>query len=126
MLFRSRRTQAVLCIILREMMQMLGAPVPHLVEEVWEHMPANLKDLAFCEEHPLRQQYRGPFDMRSVSFGNAEDMTQTLSHFTKLSDAVKAAQEEARRNGHLKSGLACNVTIQLDQSAQGSFHDTLR
>jgi isoleucyl-tRNA synthetase len=105
-----RRTQGVLTVILRETMKILAPVTPHLVEEVWEHMPHTLQHI--IGEHPMRQVVTEPFKF-SASQEEAEELAIAVKEFGRLSSWVKMAQEEARRDGHLKSGLACKVRIQI-------------
>ncbi|KAK4547182.1 hypothetical protein LTR36_001403 [Oleoguttula mirabilis] len=111
-----RRTQSVLATILTELMRWLGPLVPHLTEEVWEYMPEAMKA---DQEHPLRQIWSKPF---SVSM---DDMGSALEDFSRLSAAVKLAQEDARRAGHLKNGLNCKVEISEPSQRVKSWGDEL-
>ncbi|EMC94547.1 hypothetical protein BAUCODRAFT_111512 [Baudoinia panamericana UAMH 10762] len=103
-----QKTQAVLVIVLRELLRMLAAPTPHLVVEVWEHMPLYLKE---TEEHPLRRIWNAPYQPRFLTDEAATELERAVQDFERLSGAVKLAQEEARRAGKVKSGLACEVQI---------------
>jgi len=120
-----RRTQAVLYVVMRELLKMLGPITPHLVEEVWEHMPLGLKsgsdggvDMAL---HPLRQLWEEPYAPTQRDISKEAKTASALSNFEILSQATKLAQEAARRQGHLKSGLACKVVINLPPNADGAF-----
>lgn len=120
-----RQTQSVLLVILRGMLKMLGPIVPHLVEEVWEHMPASTKSKMEKGQqqdlHPLRQVWI-PFSMSSLSHDN-QAAERAVQDFRRLSAAVKLAQEEARRHGHLKSGLACKVQIHIPTATPSSLRE---
>lgn len=137
-----RRTQGVLYVVFQTLLQMLGPIVPHLVEEVWEHIPLQLKSKTGdieMDRHPLRQTWPS-FD----TYSSSRDWTSnsipqlpgnSFSVFSSLSNAVKVAQEDARRAGHLRSGLACEVVIHrcsvVANDARfshlwGSFADELR
>lgn len=126
-----RHTQTVLLYILQELTQMLGVPVPHLVEEVWEWMPPQMKKASsFSEEmdlglHPLRQVWNAPFDdyvmredLRASKDQTDAELQIALGVFEPLSAAVKSAQEQARAARHLGSGLACKVEVYLPQHAR--------
>lgn len=90
-------------------MAMLGPICPHLVEEVWEFMPPALKD---GKEHPLRRVWEPPQVLPSPDQGRVE-IERKVQAFTRITAAVKLAQEAARNAGKLGSGLACEVQIYL-------------
>ncbi|KAF2860667.1 isoleucyl-tRNA synthetase [Piedraia hortae CBS 480.64] len=93
---------AVLYRIALQLLELLGPVTPHLVEEVWEHFSSKPTTL-----HPLKEVCMMPTEP-------PEQPPKGAEFFTSLSTCVKAAQEEARRAGHLKSGLACKVRIVYD------------
>lgn len=110
------RTQQVLFAILHEMMTMLGPVTPHLVEEVWEFLPGTVKEQ--CGEHPLRRVWDGPFTPPFDSdTQKLEELESGTKVFNDLSTAVKLAQEAARMDGKVGSGLACKVEVQLPKEA---------
>lgn len=108
-----RRTQGVLLRILDGMMTMLCPICPHLIEEVWEFTPAQLKD-GDADVHPLRRVQRPP--QGPEKSGEESVIDYKLESFRQLSAAVKLAQEEARNAGKIRSGLACEVEIRLPQA----------
>ncbi|KXT08861.1 hypothetical protein AC579_6754 [Pseudocercospora musae] len=111
-----RHTQTILMAILQELCRMLGPATPHLIEEVWEWMPAPMKstaDSAKDSMHPLEQIWRSPFDAESFGVRTDEALSSSLALFRALSAAVKVAQEEARTARLLGSGLACRVEVSL-------------
>ncbi|WPG97447.1 isoleucyl-trna synthetase like protein [Acrodontium crateriforme] len=134
-----RRTQAVLVTVLQDLMQMLAPVTPHLLEEIWDFMPEALKTsqsetgasvVSKIDEnlHPLRQVWKQ--DAHSTSetacgFWDS-DAEALLAAFNPISAATKLAQEELRRAGHLKSGLACSVIVKLPQSTDASLLRTLQ
>lgn len=111
-----RRTQAVLAVVLSELMRWLGPLVPHLIEEAWKYTPEALKT---DQEHPLKRVWSGPFP---EMYG---DMESALEEFSRFSAAVKLAQEDARRAGHLKNGLNCKVEISAPSESIKHWRDEL-
>ncbi|KAK5135076.1 hypothetical protein LTR08_005601 [Meristemomyces frigidus] len=107
------RTQGVLATILNELLKWLGPLVPHLVEEVWEYMPAAMK--MGEDGHPFQRVWSAPFA------AGTGDLAGALEVFERLSAGVKLAQEDARRAGHLKSGLNCKV--ELSGIVPGQVHE---
>ncbi|EME89347.1 uncharacterized protein MYCFIDRAFT_125245 [Pseudocercospora fijiensis CIRAD86] len=122
-----RHTQTILMVILQELCRMLGPVTPHLIEEVWEWMPASMKSTAESANdsiHPLKQKWKSPFDAESLGVRTDAGLTSSLALFRAISAAVKVAQEEARTAGLLGSGLACRVEIALPthfDPAESSF-----
>ncbi|GAB7358356.1 hypothetical protein MBLNU230_g2427t1 [Neophaeotheca triangularis] len=133
-------TQAILSSIFNEMLQWLAPITPHLVEEVWEHMPLSLK----TSEPPVEEQqedgsshmvHRGFVDMdlhplrkTQMRIGPVSDeetavMEARIEYYGRLSRAVKTAQEEARTSGKIGSGLACRVEILLPQRIASSAQE---
>nr|POF02591.1 isoleucine--trna ligase [Quercus suber] len=118
------RTQGVLCVVFHTLLNLLGPIAPHLIEEVWEHMPPELRTSAISSEeeemdrHPLRKSWAGvdfvpdlPIDQGSGAMNDEPLFETSMLVFQTISTAVKVAQEDARRAGHLRSGLACEVVI---------------
>lgn len=114
-------TQTVLFIIVNNLLDMLAPITPLLVQEVWEHMPDTLKG---DNESPLKRVWDAPF---TASFGDftSQDMDQHISSVAGLASAIKGAQERARRENGLGSGLACSVEIQLPSNAPEHFGEIL-
>jgi isoleucyl-tRNA synthetase len=106
-----RHTQTVLLIIMEELCHMLGPITPHLIEEVWQHIPE--------QWHPYdvmninRRTWEYPFSAEFDSYRAEGAMEKVMKTFNTVSTAVKAAQESARRAGRLGSGLACRVELQM-------------
>jgi isoleucyl-tRNA synthetase len=106
-----RHTQTVLLIIMEELCHMLGPITPHLIEEVWQHIPE--------QWHPYdvmninRRTWEYPFSAEFDSYRAEGAMEKVIKTFNTVSTAVKAAQESARRAGRLGSGLACRVELQM-------------
>ncbi|KAG8624999.1 hypothetical protein KVT40_006750 [Elsinoe batatas] len=116
-------TQTVLMIVLDELLLMLGPIVPHLVEEVWHHSPAVRREEGF---HPLHRIYDGPFSAVDEEDADAvAALERAIKAMKRVTDAVKAAQEDARKRGKLGSGLACQVEILVPEDASEEFKLTI-
>lgn len=102
-----RRAQDALVQIFEGLTQMLAPICPHLIEEVWHFMPKSVKDHSV--KYPFHQIWQRPAGPDS----EATAIEEQLSAFKQLSAAVKLAQEEARKAGKLRSGLACEVDVYL-------------
>lgn len=133
-------TQAILSSVFNELLQWLGPITPHLVEEVWEHMPLAMKTsdppveetredgsshmvhkgFVDMDLHPLRktQMRVEPMSKEEVAV-----MEARIEYFNRLSRAVKTAQEEARTSGKIGSGLASRVEIQLPSKIAGAAYE---
>lgn len=121
-----RHTQTVLVLLLQELLRMLGPVTPHLVEEAWHWLPAQMKSASSSsassvELHPLRQIWGQPFDTTPFDFQPSKDMDDAIKAFERLSLLVKAAQEQARVAKHLGNGLACRVEICVPPSMEARF-----
>ncbi|KAF2148809.1 isoleucyl-tRNA synthetase [Myriangium duriaei CBS 260.36] len=110
--------QTVLYIILEELMQMLAPITPLLVEEVWAHFPPERR--AEEAEHPLRKIYDEPWstvDETGEDKFDRDTMEYLQGLVGRLTTAVRGAQEVARKEGKLGSGLACEVEILIPAEA---------
>lgn len=107
-----KHTQTVLFHLLDELLHMLAPITPHLIEEVWAHLPAHMRDDP-NRPHPLHRIWDEPFSPEFDVLGNPGEMDTMISVFDPVSAAVKQAQEDARRAGKLGSGLACRVEVLL-------------
>ncbi|QIW97805.1 hypothetical protein AMS68_003323 [Peltaster fructicola] len=101
------RTQRVLSTILNELLQWLSPLTPYLVEEVWEHA-SNIGTT-----YPLHQEWLEPYTLPPSA---PHISTSAMEVFSAISKAVKAAQEKARTDGKIGSGLACAVELSVKQS----------
>ncbi|KAG9567755.1 isoleucyl-tRNA synthetase, partial [Aureobasidium melanogenum] len=106
-----RHTQTVLFIIMEELCHMLGPITPHLIEEVWQHVPEQWHEYDVMNIN--RRTWEYPFSAEFDSFKAEGAMDKVIKVFNSVSTAVKAAQENARRAGRLGSGLACRVELQM-------------
>lgn len=116
-------TQVVLWIITSELLNMLTPICPHLVEEVWAHVPAGQKSDMF--PHPLQRIWDSPWTAAFDTYTD-EELEQHIKTYTEVSRAVKVAQEEARKRGRLGSSLACEVEILLPNNSAGHVVELLR
>lgn len=89
---------------------MLTPICPHLVEEVWAHVPDEQKNEMV--HHPLQRIWDSPWTA-AFETSAEEELEQHIKTYTEVSRAVKVAQEEARKRGRLGSSLACEVEILL-------------
>jgi isoleucyl-tRNA synthetase len=104
--------QAVLYEIFGGLLQILGPVTPLLVEEVWEQVPAQLKEGA---EHPLRLVWEVPEP--AVADANALLFDKQIRTLMSAHAAIKSAQEEWRAAGKMGSSLECDVHIVLPPNA---------
>ena len=112
------RTQTVLLKVLWNFLGMLGPVTPHLVQEAWEFLPEPIKNLPDAQSLrtvwiPL-ERVPQPDEGEKNAWGSKWSVEEETKLFEPVSTAVKLAQEAARRNGDLKSGLACSVQIRFD------------
>ncbi|PNS21897.1 Isoleucine--tRNA ligase [Sphaceloma murrayae] len=111
-------TQTVLMMVIDELLLMLGPICPLLVEEVWHHSPAARKEYP----HPLHRIYDGAFTSQDEDDAEAvAALERSVVSMRSVRDAVKAAQEEARRRGKLGSGLACQIEVLVPQTMNEEF-----
>lgn len=100
--------QAVLYNIFQELLHMLAPVTPLLVEEVWAHCPAALRD---GREGPGRDVW-APFLASSMADDTQRgDMEATIEFVTTAFTAVKSAQEVAREQKLMGGGLECGITL---------------
>ncbi|KAF1830155.1 isoleucyl-tRNA synthetase-like protein [Decorospora gaudefroyi] len=100
--------QRVLGLIFYELLQMLSPICPLLVEEVWDHVPAPLKE---ASTHPARAIW-SPMHMLTPNSTIAALSTMEKAIAT-LSPAIKTAQERLRTDKKIGSSLETDVTIYL-------------
>ncbi|KAF2720721.1 isoleucyl-tRNA synthetase [Polychaeton citri CBS 116435] len=119
--------------ILQHLLQWMGPICPLLVEEVWEHMPINLKSgdprqvegndeqgnpemkwegYVDMSLHPLRQRFMSLGGIKFESWQH-DELNEAIDLVKRLSTATKLAQERARNDGKLRSSLECAVKITL-------------
>jgi isoleucyl-tRNA synthetase len=99
------QAQDVLFVIMREMLHWLSPITPHLVQELFEHLPESLA----ATLDPFRKAWTQPYTAPAEA--QASGTLAAFKSFDQISRAVKLAQEQARSAGKLGSGLACRVVI---------------
>lgn len=95
--------------ILRGLLTMLAPVTPILVREVIDHAPAAVKRVLESEEDDVFKCVWSVAEMDKR--GNMEGLEQRMSWLDATSSAVKAAQEAARAERKMGSGLECRVEI---------------
>jgi isoleucyl-tRNA synthetase len=94
--------------IFDELCMMLAPATPVLLEEVWDFVPTWMKE---SQEHPARRVWT-PFSFSPD--GGARLLDQKIELMMKVFDKVKAAQEKAREQKLIGSGLEADVVVSLD------------
>jgi isoleucyl-tRNA synthetase len=103
--------QAHLGLILYELLQILAPVTPLLVEEVWDHVPAPLRESSI---HPAKATWTA-LPPTNVATGKALDTI--LDRLNELGSAVKVAQERLRAHKKIGSGLETAVTLVMSPDA---------
>ncbi|KAK1022487.1 isoleucine-tRNA ligase, partial [Friedmanniomyces endolithicus] len=115
-----QRIQMVLALLTRHILRLLGPVLPHLVQEVSTLMSPAMKHWM---GDPLRTTWTGQSELLSAIKGHdAQHLDGALNELRAISAAVQKAQEEARRAGKVKSGLACKVEIHVPADADAHYH----
>jgi len=115
--------QAVLFNIYQELLAMMGPICPLLTEEVWDHAPEALKDPKTLRSggHPLQvtwHPYQAGEDARlPLPGGLSGQVEEAVELVSSAHSAVKAAQEVARAQKKIGSGLECDVLLYLPEDA---------
>jgi isoleucyl-tRNA synthetase len=109
--------QNLLGVLFYELLQMLAPICPLLVEAVWDHVPAHLRE---ASEHPARALWKPlqlPFDEHIVG-----ELDAYSEYTTSLGSMIKGMQEHARANRRIGSSLESEVNIVLlDVEALGKL-----
>jgi isoleucyl-tRNA synthetase len=107
--------QRVLGLIFYELLKILAPVTPLLVEEVWDHVPASLKD---STTHPAR----GHWTPLSVpNHPPAQEMEAMHTIVNALGAAIKGSQERLRADKKIGSSLESGVTLHLGREAADTF-----
>jgi isoleucyl-tRNA synthetase len=104
--------QAVLYQIFNNLLVMLGAVTPLLVEEVWDFTPGQIKE---AMQHPLRRTWL-PFDAPSDSASEELPIDEQIDQLMSVHSAIKSALEDFRTRGKMGSSLECDVHLQIPAS----------
>ncbi|CAN9283208.1 unnamed protein product [Alternaria alternata] len=108
--------QRVLGLIFYELLQMLAPVCPLLVEEVWDHVPAELKEKS---SHPARAVWSPLPTLKESESASLESMNETTS---TLGAAIKVAQERLRADKKIGSSLESAATVYLPASKAEKLH----
>ncbi|KAF2814740.1 isoleucyl-tRNA synthetase [Mytilinidion resinicola] len=100
--------QHVLGLLFHELCQILTPVCPILVEEVWDHVPERLRSDI---EHPARIVWE-PFEWE-LEAGEELRLEGQMKVLNAAHAAVKVAQEKARGEKKIGSGLECEVLMVL-------------
>ncbi|EUC47754.1 hypothetical protein COCMIDRAFT_89350 [Bipolaris oryzae ATCC 44560] len=103
--------QRVLGLIFYELLQMLAPVCPLLVEEVWDHVPAALKDKSV---HPARATWAR---LTPLPASEAESLERMSGVVGALGGVIKIAQERVRAEKKIGSSLECAATVHLPASS---------
>ncbi|USP82549.1 uncharacterized protein yc1106_09823 [Curvularia clavata] len=110
--------QRVLGLVFYELLQMLAPVCPLLVEEVWDHVPAALKQNSI---HPARAVWSRLPPLAEAESKNLEHMNGVVG---ALGAAIKIAQERARAEKKIGSSLECAATVYLGADSIEAFSES--
>jgi isoleucyl-tRNA synthetase len=112
--------QRVLGLVFYELLKMLAPVTPILVEEVWHHVPADLRD---ATTHPARATWHPLTPFQHPAWAERIDMDQISSATASLSAVIKTLQERLRAAKLVGSSLESSVTLYVaDRQAQDMVH----
>jgi isoleucyl-tRNA synthetase len=109
-----RAAQTVLFQIYMNLLGMLAPVTPLLVEEAWHHTPTSIKNYI---QHPLQQLYP-PIQEE----WDDQILAGDLSPILRANDAVKLAQESARKEGRLGSSLQSSIHLVFPDDSSATYH----
>lgn len=112
--------QAHLGLIFYELLQILAPVTPLLVEEVWDHVPASLRENSL---HPTQAVWQ---PLPGTSIAKSKALDSALEHLNIIGNAVKVAQEQLRADKKIGSGLETAVTLVLHPDAIFDFNALLQ
>ncbi|KAB2572323.1 Isoleucine--tRNA ligase [Lasiodiplodia theobromae] len=111
-----RGAQVVLHRVFQELLDMLAPVCPLLVGEVWRYAPEKVREAA-AGGRPGWRVWR-PFVVETAEGVNGEgEVERAVEVLGRAGDAVKAAQEEARKEKLMGGGLECEVVLRLPPGA---------
>jgi isoleucyl-tRNA synthetase len=105
--------QSILGVVFYELLKILAPVLPLLVEEVWAHVPAQLRE---GTTHPARATW----NPLQVDAGR-EGVDAMLADVSALGAAIKSAQEKVRADKKIGSALESGVTMYLHPEAAEAF-----
>jgi len=73
-------------------------------------------------DHPAKGSHAALKTIHEISSPESERLEAALAEFRDLSIAVQATQERARRDGKMKSGLACKVELHIPVESDKTWH----
>jgi isoleucyl-tRNA synthetase len=101
--------QAVLHVILNEMLAVLAPVTPLMVEEAWAHTSPAVRAAAGGVS-PLRRAWT-PYAQPGVSESEARELDGLCARIVEMKRAVSKLQEPRRAAGKMGSGLQCAVRV---------------
>ena len=114
--------QKVLAIILNELLLMLAPITPLLVEETFDHMPMHVRHGG---EHPLHRIWTPTQAGADDAAKTSPNLDMEIQMLETVHDAIKRAQEKARDEKRIGSGLECDVCIVLPKDCGGLAKEVL-
>lgn len=112
--------QSHLGLILYELLQILAPITPLLVEEVWDHVPAALRE---ASTHPAKSVWSA---LPTTAAAKSKALDTALERLNEVSSAVKVAQEKLRAEKKIGSGLETSVTLVLSPNSIFEFNALLQ
>lgn len=109
--------QRVLGLVFYELLQMLAPVCPLLVEEVWDHVPASLKENSI---HPARAVWSC---LPSLAESESRSLERMNGVVGALGAAIKLAQERVRAEKKIGSSLECAATVYLSADSIETFSE---
>ena len=112
--------QSHLGLIFYELLQILAPITPLLVEEVWDHVPAALREES---THPAKSVWSA---LPATAVARSKSLDTVLERLNEVSSAVKVAQERLRAEKKIGSGLETSVTLVLSSDSIFEFNALLQ
>ena len=112
--------QSHLGLIFYELLQILAPVTPLLVEEVWDHVPAALREKS---THPSKAVWGA---LPGTSAAKAKALDSVLERLNEIGNAVKGAQERLRAEKKIGSGLETAVTLVMSPDSIYEFNALLQ
>ena len=112
--------QSHLGLIFYELLQILAPITPLLVEEVWDHVPAALRERS---THPAKSVWSA---LPATAAAKSKALDTVLERLNEVGNAVKVAQERLRAEKKIGSGLETSVTLVLSSDSIFEFNALLQ